>query len=170
MQHVHMKLLPIFFVMPWMSLATSSWPDAMSAFSWPRRSRFSLRESSICPWPSCSFTCCFCRALWPSSSFSKEAEVSSFSSSWPSCYKKQNRNRSEQFTSWFFAAENWALPSGPSWRPAGSWLWRWARWLCALLCAWRAADGSRSKLSALCCWRCGRRSTCRGPCRLCTLL
>ncbi len=81
------KLSPILFVMPWMSWATSSCPEAMRAFSWPRRSRLSLSELSICPWPSYSFPCWACRALWPSNSLSKEAAVSSLSSSWPSCYK-----------------------------------------------------------------------------------
>lgn len=85
------KLLPILWVMPWMSWATSSCPEAMRAFSWLRRCRLSVSELSICSWPSFSFPCWVCRALWPSSSLSSEAAVSSFSSSWPSWVKKQRR-------------------------------------------------------------------------------
>lgn len=164
---------PILCVMPWMSWATSSCPEAMRAFSWLSRCRLSLSEFSTCSWPSCSFFCCACRALCPSNSLSKEAAVSSFSSSWPSCYQTQ-RWKPTQDPNLYCLLCTWrgkgTLPSDPSLHPVGLWLWRWERWQCAQLCVGRVADESRSKQSVLCCWLCGKHSMCLNPCLLYTLL
>lgn len=160
--------------MPWMSWATNSCPEAMRAFSWPRRSRLSFSELSICSWPSCSFPCWACRALWPSSTLSSDAAVSSLSSNWPSCYKKTIKSKSKQDLSLIIYCvhedKTPTLPSGLSLHLAGWWLWRWERWLCAPPCAGRAAGESHSTQSALCCSLCGTHSTCLNPCLLYTLL
>lgn len=186
------KLLPILRVMPWMSWATSSCPEAIRAFSWLRRWRLSLSELSICSWPSYSFPCWVCRALCPSSNLSSEAEVSSFSSSWPSCETKaETGDDAGQLPQYRFEHKPWwplyfscictwppavhpwtgarDLPSGPSLRLVGLLPWRWEHWPCARLCVETAAAGPSSRRSAPCCWWCGRRSTCLNPCRPCTL-
>lgn len=167
------KFSPILCVMPWMSWATSSCPEAMRAFSWPRRCRLSISELSICSWPSYSFPCWACRALWPSNSLSKEAAVSSFSSSWPSCCKTQQSDPTQDLNLYCsLCTGRWKgnIPSGPSLHLVGLWLWRWESWQCAQLCVGRAAGELRSKRSALCCWLCGRHSMCLNPCLLYTPL
>lgn len=101
------KLSPILVVMPWMSWATSSCPEAMRAFSWLKRTRLSFRELSICSCPSYNFPCWACRVLWPCSSLSREAAVSSLNSSWPSCFKtnKFTQSDSDLTTNWAHEAK-----------------------------------------------------------------
>lgn len=168
----HWSSSPIFCVMPWMSWATSSCPEAMRAFSWLRRSRLSVSELSICSWPSYSFPCWARRASWPFSTLSREAVVSSFSSSWPSFNRPTAWKTKQNETLCFIVRERKKrrfIPSGPSSSPAGLWRSRWANWQWAQLYVGRAAGELRSRQNALCCWWCDKHSKCPCPCCGCTL-